>query len=79
MARVRLFIFEFERYRKNRMYFERNHSGFAGFELPTTSAMVSFENPEMIHNTEMRQPKEYEIQVKKQLLNFQMIEFYFLS
>ena len=47
------------------MYFERNHSGFAGFELPTTSAMVSFnENPEMIHNTEMRQPKEYEIQVK---------------
>ena len=46
------------------MFYERN-SVFSGFEMPTTSAMVSFsQNPEIIQN-DMRLPKEYETQVKE--------------
>ena len=52
------------------MIFERNPAIYS-YEMPTTSAVVSFnENPEMIHS-DMRQPKEYEIQVNlKKLRNY---------
>ena len=60
------------------MLFDRNLTSFA-YEMPTTSAMVSFsENPEMIQN-DMRQPKEYEVQVhiKQHSLKYFLTIHYF--